>query len=530
MLQTSSSKKVSFQSSELNDDDHSQDHFEERKEEKKPFTPKTQGKKRFKTVKGRKSETRTAGIKHQKAILIYHKLIDDAIQKIIFSLIDQEEVSELYLDFVCQLLQPLHFENVLEERNASGWCGNPLCPKEIDQEELGKNPKYYIDMKKLKLVDVSGFSRRLFCCDNCKKVAFTKMNACSTTIPYTRNCTKLFWPLTIKLPLFALTVKENLNPKKPTIGANDPLNCESDSIEGFTPKVYSQNQNTENDGRSKIKKIGYFFESCSESDGEEEFDMNEIKLDEFQELWTLFSRLVTKSTIRYFQDFDIGTSHEPVTQQCTRNSSNNNKVNELRGLSYEEMKIYQELYKEVGIDISDDVESIKPTATYEIYSEDGATIKEEVHLERFQVLSQALIDIVPKVCDAIGYSNYGKIRKQFNDILSTFSYEYSLPSLDGRKLKIMGFIILKLLAMKDKDFMENLVNLKEKQTLELFAPNHVPHKNTPKVKRSQKRLSFEEQMKLLEESKETLTKQLENYGIKESQQGLLTDVLVFGVY
>ncbi|KAG2393964.1 hypothetical protein C9374_003728 [Naegleria lovaniensis] len=552
MLQAShtSSKKVTF-GSELNDD-QPQD-LEEWNQEKKPLN--TQVKKRstrFKNVKGGKSQTRALEIKNQKAILIYNKLIDDAIQKIIFSLIDQEEVSELYLDFVCQLLQPLHFENVLEERNASGWCGNPLCPNEIDQEELGKNPKYYIDMKSLKLVDVSDFSRRLFCCENCKKVAFNKMNACSTTIPYTRNCSKLLsmlFPeigedklnlminkakqlaLEDKTATIALNVKENSNPKKPSIGAHDPLNCESDSIEGFKPKINSQTQLEENNKTPNIKKIGYFFESCSESDGEEEFDMSEIKLDDFQELWTLFSRLVTKSTIRFFQDFDIGTSHEPVPQHGTSTSdSKKEKANELSGLSYEEMKIYQELYKEVGIDISEDVESVKPTATYEIYSEDGATIKEEVHLERFQVLSQSLIDIVPKICDSIGHTNYGKIRKQFNDLLSTFSYEYSLPSLDGKKLKIIGYIFLKLLAIKDKDFMENLVNLKDKQTPELFAPNQIPHKSSSKVKRPQKRLSLEEQLNLLEECKANLTEHMESYGIKESQQGLLTDVILFGVY
>ncbi|EFC41599.1 hypothetical protein NAEGRDRAFT_80617 [Naegleria gruberi] len=485
--------------------------FEEEKQKKKPSIPK----------------------KTQKAILVFNKLVDDAIQKIIFSMADQEYVSDIYLDYVCQLLQPQHFEEVLEERNASGLCGNPTCSNEIDDELIGRNPKYYIDFNRLELVDVSSFANRLFCCEVCKKKSFQKMNACSTSIPYTRDCKKLLFMLfpeigeerltfildqvkesvlTDPKATLAVKVKENENPQLPAVGAEDELDCETDNIEGFIPS-YSNDKI-----KKEVKRIGYFFEPCSDSDGTGDgIDPSELKLELFQELWTFFSRMVTKSTVQYFKDLN-NPSQEAETSQEVLPKKEKSKID------YSELKVYEDMYKEMGIDISNDIEQFRPT-NEELYSEDGGVIRDEVHMVRFRLFLHSLYELIPTICDSIGYTNHSKLRLQFEKILSTFNYEYALPSLDLKRLKIICTVIVKTLMLKDEEFKQDLIEISEKP-IEFIILGQKP---TTPVQTRRKKITNEKDS-LLEKSTENINNQLLKEGIKEVQINLLTDVIIFGVY
>ena len=524
------------------------EHYEEEVENQtsrdiEPPSSSTQKKKRnvrFK-VADKNNGKEKPSVANQKAVMIYHQLIDEAIKKIIFSLIDQESVSELYLDFVSKLLQPMHFEEVLEERNSSGWCGNPLCSNEIDQDSLGRAPKYYIDFARKELVDVSNFTPRLFCCDACKKVAFNKMNACPSTVPYTRSCTKLLsmlFPemgeqkltkilrqvtevtLGDKQATISIKVKENLTPKKPVIGANDPMvNCNTDAIEGFVPAGGKREERTE------VKKFGFFFEQGS--DDEEEEEIEDVPFDMFQELWTLFSRLVTRSTIRLCQEFDIGTSHKPTIE--VKNVEGEEKSKKSNGVSYEDMKIYQEMYKEMGIDISEDVNELKPTASYEFYSEDGGKMDDQVHLERMQFFKESLTGLVPTICNSLGHTNFSKIRTQMTDIISTFSYTFALPSLDTKRLRVICLIMMKIFASKDTEFMMDLIDIQNQVAPEMITVGQKQLEKKKVVIKKQKK-TLQEQQILLEKCLESIKAGLLKEGLNESQITLLTDVILFGVY
>ncbi|KAL9655100.1 hypothetical protein ABK040_008881 [Willaertia magna] len=469
---------------------------------KKKTTPNKQKKKEEEQEETKPKKLSTS----QQSILLYQKLIDEAIQRIIFSMVDQPSVSELYLDFTSQLLQPKHLEEIMEERNASQYCANPLCSNEIDQEKISSKAKYFVDFNRKKILDVSNITKRVFCCNECKRISFFKMKACPTTLPYTRtNCIKLLSMLFPKVgeekikklinsvkenamndkeAILSIKVKENVTPKKPLIGAKDALlNCDTNAIEGFVPKeeVLINNQKLlEKDIKKEIeenekqkKRIGYFFDeegNTSNEENEENDNNNEIIEKEFtlfHVLSTLFSRWTTRKTIEYFHSFDKMNNNVDNINDNEKNElsgalkSNDDKS--LDGLSHEEMEIYQKLYANIGIDISEDVKQVKPKAKFEYYSKDSGEIKDEIELERLGFLKDNLFQNVNHFCKILGYDNPSKLREQIDEILSTFNFECVIPAFQENHWNILTLLLMKALSIKDIDFKEDIKDLSVNQ-------------------------------------------------------------------
>src|SRR5687768_3723573 len=64
------------------------------------------------------------------AVLLYQLLVDKTISKILNTLITKS-VSSKYLYFVSQIFQPIHAQDVMDERVLAGVCAYPVCANSI---------------------------------------------------------------------------------------------------------------------------------------------------------------------------------------------------------------------------------------------------------------------------------------------------------------------------------------------------------------------------------------------------------------
>jgi hypothetical protein len=145
------------------------------------------------------------------ALLMYQKLCEKGIDKISLSLINPNFVQVLnenneseqlppcvtpkYMKFVCALLEPRHWEQIVEERNIAELCGYPACPNRLNaemmnaaEEEKSKRGRYHIDLKNRKVYDRSNTIEYYYCSNKCKYDCTAQKDECDTSAPYTRDC------------------------------------------------------------------------------------------------------------------------------------------------------------------------------------------------------------------------------------------------------------------------------------------------------------------------------------------------------
>jgi len=123
---------------------------------------------------------------------LWHQLVEEAIFKIQTSLVENAQVSEKYLLFVAQLLQPQHYEDVVSERNLAQLCGYPLCSKPVEPssavlQRLEKAGRFKIDIQNHRVLDRYSNVYNRFCCDDCMlKSSIFKTHSLSMESPQLR--------------------------------------------------------------------------------------------------------------------------------------------------------------------------------------------------------------------------------------------------------------------------------------------------------------------------------------------------------
>ncbi|KAL0488033.1 hypothetical protein AKO1_015231 [Acrasis kona] len=372
------------------------------------------------------------------ALMLHQKLCEHGVDKVVLSLINPNFynkivshtdtandacVSKKFQDYVCQILEPKHVYQIIEERNLAHLCGSPTCPNKLDEEvvlkaehEKATRGRYKIDLKNRMVYDRSDEPIYLFCSNDCKSTAITTAEKCHTTAPYTRDCYDLLvmlFPnlkekiLELKKKIYsvsddeknasndvkshpkpkqsfkrpgvtkkkvskpsdanpppgtplALTVKEHSNPAPKKVKFEDNNSME---VDGYTPKQPEDKPNEaeavekdedEDEDESMIPHPGL---SIFMSDEEP----IELETPTFVLIYTLFSNWVTGRTLVYMNKDSIKPNNE-VNNQDQQNQNTTNTDND----EYDQrtMKMYEDMYKEQNIDISDDVSQLKFKSKY----------------------------------------------------------------------------------------------------------------------------------------------------------------------
>lgn len=118
---------------------------------------------------------------------MYNKLVNDAVLKIQDSLITNN-VSEKYLKYVSQILQPQHYESVVTERNASNQCGLPTCKNQLPDFQQERRGRFKIDLKNQKIYDLRDSSNVQYCSEKCHLESLRYKSTLSEDSIHARKC------------------------------------------------------------------------------------------------------------------------------------------------------------------------------------------------------------------------------------------------------------------------------------------------------------------------------------------------------
>eukprot|EP01080_Neovahlkampfia_damariscottae_P005101 gene5101-8700_t len=171
--------------------------------------------------------------------MVWSKIIDEATNKIVSSLIENDSVSEKYFNLVSKILLPKHYKEVIFERSCEGKCGNQFCSKKPQTTYQGK---YYFKDGKIEETDKS--LQNSFCSKLCFEKTIHKLNTLDVSPPQSRNLNdllKLIFPELDIDEIFSKTVdkgvvKMKVVEKEMKEKVEEPIKNVPISIEGYIPK------------------------------------------------------------------------------------------------------------------------------------------------------------------------------------------------------------------------------------------------------------------------------------------------------
>jgi hypothetical protein len=188
----------------------------------------------------KKSETK---LNNTTSSLVWSRVVDESINKIISSLIENDSVSEKYFNMVKKILIPKHAKEIFVERSCEGKCGNPMCPKKPQKTYQGKF--YFGKDSEIKETDES--LQNSFCSKNCFEKSVEIVLNLDESAPASRNVkdlVKLIFPEVNFDKIFGKTTEDKnivkLNVQEREVKEEDvilePIISNSFNIEGYIPK------------------------------------------------------------------------------------------------------------------------------------------------------------------------------------------------------------------------------------------------------------------------------------------------------
>jgi hypothetical protein len=225
--------------------------------------------------------------------LVWSSVVDESINKIISSLIENDSVSEKYFNLVKKILISKHLKEIFVERTCEGKCGNPMCSKKPQKTYQGK---YYFG-KDSEIKETDESLQNSFCSKNCFEKSVDILLNLDESPPASRNVkdlVKLIFPEVNFDKIFGKTsddkniVKLNVQEReiKEEEEVLEPTISNSFNIEGYIPK-------------EELKKIEIMEEYFEPDD--EPIELPTLSF--YGQLWNEVTRWITLETREYlFQE------------------------------------------------------------------------------------------------------------------------------------------------------------------------------------------------------------------------------------
>jgi hypothetical protein len=413
-----------------------------------------------------------------KASLLYQQLVDKAITKIQNSLITQT-VSYKYLCYVTQILQPPHCQDIMDERVLASKCAWPCCSHVIT-------------------------GRQIYCSEVCEREANKWISECDSSVPFTRDCVKL---LSMVFPNFqldkieqlkqdmdkeynstalvaSLRVKERevVSPPQTQFEKAETLDTIAQEAKKFNTlnsqlqSILETQHGTDLSKRMEAMSIFY--------DSEDEEEEQQLEMDNFTLLWTVFSRWYTGHTFHFF--------HPNISVNNTTSLTNTDPV--LSESEMQSMQVYGKMFKDLNMmtEYIDATKHSQKPAFYNNYTFDPI-FRDSQSEQRFQIVEQSLNQYIAQCC-----SEFSLISSQVLDLvmqlLNTYTFTQRLSSFNLQQWNMAALLIVNA-----------LYNHKEEE---------IKGDNSPQKGQFNK----------------AIRSKLKRYHLTDSQIDLLLDLIVNGVY
>lgn len=237
--------------------------------------------------------------------LAWTKLVDDCINKLQISLIENESVSEKYLQMVSAIFLPKHYYEVVEERSIDTSCGYPVCSKKIKDEK-----KYFVyDEKNKEYLNPNETMIEHFCSIECYRKSFEFVKTIDLSYPYSRKChelvKKIFPNVKIEKILGMDNVKDDSSLKfKVKEREVKPIDFEKDF------KIETEMKKLQIEDKEEIQEDDLTEEEVEEPYEEDEDVISEFKLSKYQRIWSQLSFWTNSDVRNFFKEGKLPDQHE----------------------------------------------------------------------------------------------------------------------------------------------------------------------------------------------------------------------------